>query len=39
MTQENKKVLIWTVGATAALVVAVVVAYMAGVFQPPAPVS
>ncbi len=39
MTQENKKVLIWTVGATAVLVVAVVVAYMAGVFQPPAPVS
>ncbi len=39
MTQENKKVLMWTVGATAVLVVAVVVAYMAGVFQPPAPVS
>ncbi len=39
MTQENKKVLIWTVGATALLVVAVVVAYVAGVFQAPAPVS
>lgn len=39
MTQENKKVLMWTVGATAVLVLAVVVAYLAGVFQPPAPVS
>ena len=39
MTQENKKVLIWTVSATAVLVVAVVVAYMAGIFQAPAPVS
>lgn len=39
MTQENKKVLIWTVGATAALILAVVVAYLAGVFQAPAPVS
>ena len=39
MTQENKKVLIWTVGATAALILAVVVAYVAGVFQAPAPVS
>ncbi len=39
MTQENKKVRMWTLGATAVLVVAVLVAYMAGVFQPPAPVS
>ena len=39
MTQENKKVLIWTVGATAVLILAVVVAYMAGVFQTPAPIS
>ena len=39
MTQENKKVLIWTVGAAAALILAVVVAYLAGVFQAPAPVS
>ena len=39
MTQENKKVLIWTVGATAALILAVVVAYLAGVFQAPVPVS
>ncbi len=39
MTQENKKVLIWTAGATALLVIAVVAAYFAGVFQAPAPLS
>ena len=39
MTQENKKVLIWTAGATAALILVVVVAYLAGIFQAPAPIS
>jgi len=39
MTQENKKVLIWTVGGTALLVLVIVVAYLAGAFQAPAPIS
>ena len=36
MTQENKKVLYWTLGATAALVAVVVVAFFSGVIEAPA---
>ncbi len=35
MTQENKKVLYWTLGATAALVAVVVVAFFSGVIEAP----